>query len=123
MSVPLKATGVLRSPREGRQHLSALSKNADWFADNERYKSAQQEFELYRFIALAAAHETARTRSLLDIGNGGLFEYPIAHISRVVAIDVFVENDFRARYPAVEWQQMSVLEMQFSERFETALAI
>ena len=57
------------------------------------------------------------------MGNGGLFEYPIQHIPRVVAIDVFIEPDFGMRYPSVEWRQMSVLEMEFNEQFDTVIAI
>ena len=108
---------------EAKQNTSSLSKNANWFADNDFYKNTQHQLELYRFIALAAAHETAGTKTLLDIGNGGLFEYPISHISRVVAIDVFVEDSFSARYPSVDWRQMSALDMQFAEHFDTVLAI
>jgi cyclopropane fatty-acyl-phospholipid synthase-like methyltransferase len=108
---------------ETGQENRSLTSNAQWFADNETYKSAQEDLELYRFIALAAAHETEGSRALLDIGNGGIFAYPISHIPRVVAIDVFVEDDFGRRYPRVEWRQLSALEMSFSEEFDTVLAI
>jgi cyclopropane fatty-acyl-phospholipid synthase-like methyltransferase len=112
-----------RTVIQAQQNASSLSKNAHWFADNDFYKNTQQQLEIYRFIALAAAHETADTKALLDIGNGGLFEYPIAHIGRVVATDVFVEDTFAEHYPAVDWRQVSALEMEFSERFDTVLAI
>jgi cyclopropane fatty-acyl-phospholipid synthase-like methyltransferase len=108
---------------EARQDASAVARNAEFFADNERYKQTQKQLEIYRLIALSAAHETEYARALLDIGNGGLFEYPIAHIPRVVAIDIFVEHDFVVRYPGVEWRQMSALDMEFSERFDTVLAV
>ncbi len=109
--------------RETGQENRSVTSNAQWFADNETYKSAQEDLELYRFIALAAAHETESSRALLDIGNGGIFTYPISHIPRVVAVDVFVESDFARRYPAVEWRQTSALEMAFPDRFDTVLAI
>ena len=51
------------------QHASAVAANAEFFADNEQYKSAQKRLELYRFIALTAAHETEQTRALLDIAG------------------------------------------------------
>ncbi len=108
---------------EPRQEASAVALNAEFFAENDFYKLAQKRLELYRLIALAAAHETAHAHSLLDIGNGGFFEYPIAHIPNVVAIDLFVEKDFTARYPGVESHQLSVLDMEFSERFDTVIAI
>ncbi len=110
-------------PITAHQHASSVESNAEFFADNARYKQAQTELELYRFIALAASHETKHARALLDIGNGGVFEYPIDHIPRVVALDVFVEADFATRYPHVEWRQVSALDMAFTERFDTVVAI
>ena len=106
-----------------RQNSAALKKNQDWFADNDWYKNLQQELELYRFIALSAAHETRHARRLLDIGNGGVFTFPIAHIPEVVALDVFVEASFRERYPAVEWVQASALDMRFDRPFDTIIEI
>jgi len=108
---------------EAGQQSTARQKNAAFFADNAAYKSAQKRLETYRYIALAASHETADSRALLDIGNGGVFEYPIDHIQRIVAIDVFVEKDFAERYPHVEWRQVSALEMDFRERFDTVIAV
>jgi len=112
----------MRSSGAG-QETGVIASNASWFADNTSYKAAQQDLELYRLIALAAAHETERSQVLLDIGNGGIFVYPISHISRVVAIDVFIEEDFSRRYPTVEWRNVSALDMSFGEKFDTVLAI
>ena len=108
---------------DARQEAGALRRNAEYFADNDYYKSAQKRLEIYYFIGLAASHETAQAKALLDIGNGGVFEYPIAHIPRVVAIDVFVEESFAKRYPQVEWRQLSALDMEFDERFDTVIAL
>ena len=87
------------------------------------YKSNQAELEIYRFMAMSAARETRHSQRLLDIGNGGVFTFPIAHIPEVVAIDVFVEEDFKTRYPTVEWQQMSALDMHFERPFDTIIEI
>ncbi len=105
------------------QNEVALEKNRSWFSDNDRYKRVQQELEVYRLIALSAGRETIASRRLLDIGNGGVFAYPISHIPKVVAIDVFVEQSFRARYPRVQWLEMSALEMQFDRPFDTIIEI
>jgi cyclopropane fatty-acyl-phospholipid synthase-like methyltransferase len=105
------------------QELGARQKNAAFFADNDSYKAAQKRLETYRHIAFAASHETVASQALLDIGNGGVFEYPIDHIGRIVALDVFVERDFAERYPHVEWRQISVLDMDFREHFDTVIAI
>ena len=113
----------MESPASPAKNESSLDKNRGWFADNQWYKDKQSELELYRFISLCAARETRHSRRLLDIGNGGVFTFPIAHIPEVVAIDVFVEEDFKRRYPTVEWRQMSALDMEFERPFDTIIEI
>lgn len=105
------------------QNTKSVAKNQDFFAHNDSYKTLQGELEFYQFIAKSAAHETATARRLLDIGNGGVFIYPISHIPEVEAIDIFVEEEFRTRYPTVKWSQMSALDMHFDRPFDTAIAI
>jgi hypothetical protein len=110
-------------PESAAQNEGALRKNRKWFADNDWYKDVQKELELYRYIGLSATRETRDSRRLLDVGNGGVFCYPFAHIPEVVAIDVFVEESFRKRYPGVQWLQMSALEMKFDRPFDTIIEI
>ena len=105
------------------QNEKSVVKNQDFFADNELYKTLQGELELYQFIAKSAAHETTGARRLLDIGNGGVFIFPIAHIPDIEAIDIFLEESFKTRYPTVKWTQMSALDMRFDKPFDTLIAI
>jgi hypothetical protein len=49
--------------------------------------------------------------------------YPFAHIPEIVAIDVFVEESFRTRYPGVQWIQMSALEVKFDRPVDTIIEI
>jgi SAM-dependent methyltransferase len=105
------------------QNRKALQKNADFFAGNEWYKSNQNRLETYRLIAEAAAHEVETTERLLDIGNGGVFIFPIDHIPHVEAIDVFVEDSFAQRYPKVQWRAMNILDLKDQDRFDTVIAI
>lgn len=105
------------------QDEEALRKNAAWFAENEQYKSNQSRLETYRLIADSASHEVENARHLLDIGNGGVFIFPIGHIARIEAIDVFVEEAFTVRYPGVEWRQMNVLDLDDQDKFDTIIAI
>jgi SAM-dependent methyltransferase len=108
---------------EAGQNEEALRKNAAFFSENEWYKSNQNRLETYRLIADAAAHEVETAQSLLDIGNGGLFIFPIEHIPLVEAIDVFVEESFSQRYPKVRWRAMNILDLEDQERFDTIVAI
>jgi SAM-dependent methyltransferase len=105
------------------QNKEALRKNASFFAENEWYKSNQNRLETYRLIAAAATHEVETAHSLLDIGNGGVFIFPIEHIPLVEAIDVFVEESFSQRYPKVGWRAMNILDLEDQGRFDTIVAI
>jgi SAM-dependent methyltransferase len=105
------------------QNEEALRKNATFFAENDWYKANQTRLETYRLIADAATHEVETARRLLDIGNGGIFIFPIEHIPYVEAIDLFVEQSFSQRYPTVHWRAMNILELEDRERFDTVIAI
>jgi SAM-dependent methyltransferase len=108
---------------EAGQNEQSLRKNAAFFAENEWYKSNQDRLEIYRLIADSASHEVESSQRLLDIGNGGVFIFPIEHIPHVEAIDVFVEESFSQRYPKVEWRAMNVLDLRDQEKFDTIIAI
>jgi hypothetical protein len=112
----------LNSPKTG-QHYLAESLNQQFFKDNDSYKFIQNELEHYQFIAKSAAHETKSAKCLLDVGNGGVFIYPITNISNITAIDIFIEEDFKKRYPNVTWLQMSALDMKFDHLFDTVIEI
>jgi SAM-dependent methyltransferase len=112
----------MSSPDIG-QNKEALRKNATFFAENEWYKSNQNRLETYRLIAEAATHEVETAERLLDIGNGGVFIFPIDHIGHVEAIDVFIEASFAQRYPKVQWRAMNILDLNDRDRFDTVIAI
>jgi SAM-dependent methyltransferase len=105
------------------QNVQALEKNASFFADNDWYKVTQNRLETYRLIAESAYHEVQGSKRLLDIGNGGVFIFPIEQIPQVEAVDVFVEESFTSRYPKVKWREMNVLELADENRFDTVVAI
>lgn len=106
-----------------KQHHLAELLNQQFFKDNDSYKSIQNKLEHYQFIAKSAAHEVKYVKCLLDIGNGGIFIYPIDHIPSVTAIDLFIEEDLKNRYPDVIWLQRSALNMQFDQQFDAVIEI
>ena len=67
--------------QEAGQPNVAVRKNAEFFAENDWYKSNQSRLEMYRLIAEAAAQEVRTAKSILDIGNGGIFIFPIIFLS------------------------------------------
>jgi SAM-dependent methyltransferase len=87
------------------------------------YKTNQERLETYRLIAEAAAHEVEAAERLFDIGNGGVFIFPIDHIPHVEAIDLFVEESFAQRYPKVHWRAMNILDLNDRDQFDTVIAI
>src|SRR5258707_10683449 len=108
---------------QATQNIQALEKNASFFANNDWYKSTQNRLETYRLIADSAYHEVQGSKRLLDIGNGGVFIFPIEQIPHVEAIDVFVEESFTIRYPTVKWREMNVLELADESPFDTVIRI
>ena len=84
---------------EAGQSKAAIRKNADFFAENDWYKSNQGRLETYPIVAESAAHEMKSADRILDIGNGGIFLFPIDHISFVEAIDLFVDESFSCPTP------------------------
>ena len=108
----------MKKQEAGQPNVEAR-KNAEFFAENDWYKSNQSRLEMYRLIAEAAAQEVRTAKSILDIGNGGIFIFPIDHIPLVEAIDLFVDESFSARYPEVHWRKMSVLDLEDRDRFDT----
>jgi SAM-dependent methyltransferase len=105
------------------QNSKAFAKNQSFFADNDSYKQSQEHLETYRFIAMSAAEAVKGAQRLLDVGNGGVFIFPIAGIPEVVAVDIFVEDSFATRYPTVKWIQASALDMRFENEFDTVVEI
>ena len=52
--------------------------NARWFADNDGYAEAQSRLVHYRHIARMVRHELRGVDRLLDVGNGGFFNYDVS---------------------------------------------
>jgi hypothetical protein len=119
----VSSTNYTNESAKPEQEPTAATLNAEFFVESDFYRVAQKTLEIYRWSGLAATHETANSVALLDVGNAGLFEYPIGHIPDVVAMDLFVDPSFGLRYPRLEWHQLSALEMTFDKRFDTVIAI
>ena len=117
----MEETGVKKS--EAGQCNATIRKNVDFFAENDWYRSNQGRLATYRLIAESAAHEVKKANRILDIGNGGIFAFPIDHISRVEAIDLFVDKTFSIRHPDVHWRKMSVLDLKDEDEYDTIIAI
>ena len=50
------------------------------------------ELDTYRLIREAITRELAGVGRLLDVGNGGVFEYDTSLVGSIVAVDLFLDS-------------------------------
>lgn len=73
--------------------------NARFFAGNAAYADSVERLETYRNIQAAVDREIAGVQSLLDVGNGGVFDYDTTLVPRIVAVDLFLDETMASRFP------------------------
>lgn len=79
-------------PKTGQDAASA-AQNASFFNSNERYASRVGTLETYRQIRRGIDREIAGARRLLDIGNGGVFDYDTSLAQQIVGVDLFLDGE------------------------------
>jgi SAM-dependent methyltransferase len=84
---------------EAGQAPESAAKNRSFFAANERYASGVAELETYRNIRAAIDAEVRGLDHLLDIGNGGVFDYDTSLARRITAVDLFLDDLPRDAFP------------------------
>jgi SAM-dependent methyltransferase len=84
------------------QSTNSAEANASYFLDHLReYKDAVANIDTYRTLHDFISREVAGTDALLDIGNGGVFDYDTTKVGSITAIDLFFEGlptDLLAQY-------------------------
>jgi SAM-dependent methyltransferase len=81
---------VPASQRAGQEE-TAVARNREFFA-GERWSRQITEIDTYRLIREAIESEVAGTGTLLDVGNGGVFEYSPELVESIVAVDLFLSE-------------------------------
>jgi SAM-dependent methyltransferase len=84
-------------PMPGQDATSA-EQNADFFV-REKHRRDAAQLDTYRNIREALTREVAGTELLLDVGNGGVFEYDTAEVRRITAVDLFLDRLPASRFP------------------------
>jgi SAM-dependent methyltransferase len=84
--------------KEGGQADTAVARNREFFA-RERWSRQVAEIDTYRLVREAIDSEVAGTPRLLDVGNGGVFEYSPERVESIVAVDLFLSEVPRDRFP------------------------
>jgi SAM-dependent methyltransferase len=81
------------------QDAASARQNAEFFARDKHGRDAA-ELDTYRLIREAITREVAGADELLDVGNGGVFEYDTTQVKRIVAIDLFLDQLPAGQFPA-----------------------
>ena len=71
---------------------ATIATNSQWFSENEHYIIAQAQLECYRNIQKIVEREVRGVELLLDVGNGGFFNYDTRLAGRVTAVDLFLKD-------------------------------
>jgi SAM-dependent methyltransferase len=74
------------------QDTASVTKNSAFFAGYERYTQLLYSMETYRQIRRVVDREIAGTRRLLDVGNGGVFDYDTNLAEQIVGVDLFLDG-------------------------------
>jgi SAM-dependent methyltransferase len=86
------------SSRQGGQAHTAVAQNREFFA-RERWSEQLAEIDSYKLVREVIGAEVAGTHRLLDVGNGGVFEYPAEVVESIVAVDLFLSEIPTDRFP------------------------
>lgn len=74
------------------QDTASAAKNASYFDANRRYTEHVGALDTYRNIREAVNREIAGAELLLDVGNGGVFDYDTDLAGQIVGVDLFLDD-------------------------------
>lgn len=75
-----------------RQTDSSVKKNVDYFlGEHKKYSSNINSIDTYQSMSKAINLELAGINYLLDIGNGGVFDYDTTLVKKIVGVDLFLD--------------------------------
>jgi SAM-dependent methyltransferase len=99
----------------------SINANIQWFRGNESYAKTQASLAHYRYVALMVNREIQNAGEMLDVGNGGFFNYDTTRINHVTALDLFL-HDGPGPLPNTTFRRGSILDMPFKAgRFDFIL--
>jgi SAM-dependent methyltransferase len=81
------------------QDAASAERNAEFFARDKHGRDVAA-LDTYRLIREAINREVAGARRLLDVGNGGVFEYDTGLVNEIVAVDLFLDQLPPSHFPA-----------------------
>jgi SAM-dependent methyltransferase len=78
--------------------VDAATRNAEFFA-RDKHGHDVAALDTYARIREAIEREVAGSRRMLDVGNGGVFEYDTGLVERIVAVDLFLDQLPDSHFP------------------------
>jgi SAM-dependent methyltransferase len=82
-----------------QQDSLAAERNEAYFLEVDRYLQQMSGLRIYQNVSIAIEEEIQGTGRLLDIGNGGVFDYDVSLVEQVVAIDLFLDKLPEGHFP------------------------
>jgi SAM-dependent methyltransferase len=80
------------------QDKTAIARNREFFSGPE-YARQIAELDSYSLIREAISREVDGLEHLLDVGNGGVFEYDTSRVGEIVAVDLFLHRLPPSHFP------------------------
>jgi SAM-dependent methyltransferase len=83
-----------------KQTDASIEKNVSFFRDNlQDYSASIEVLDTYRNIRAFANEALSGVGRLLDVGNGGTFDYDVRLVRELVAVDLFLEDLASTSFP------------------------
>ena len=82
----------MRSLTHSGQDAVSAEQNAAFFDGNPSYAQSIATLDTYRNIRGAVNTQIAGAQRLLDVGNGGVFDYDVGLAREVVGVDLFLDH-------------------------------
>jgi SAM-dependent methyltransferase len=107
----------MTSYQQSKQSAHSVAKNTSFFRDQlDGYKSKVKALDTYRNISASINAELNGVNHLLDIGNGGTFDYDVSLLRDLAAVDLFLEDLPPGSFPPnVVPKNGSALSLPFSD--------
>jgi SAM-dependent methyltransferase len=80
------------------QDATSARQNAEFFAQDKHARDVA-ELDTYRYIREAVTREVTGIDRLLDVGNGGVFDYDTTQVGQILAVDLFLDQIPASRFP------------------------
>ncbi|MGD1067918.1 MAG: class I SAM-dependent methyltransferase, partial [Vulcanimicrobiaceae bacterium] len=98
------------------QSEGSASKNALWFDHNAEYAQNVSTLDTYRRLRKETDHRLGDPGLLLDIGNGGVFDYDVTKARKLTALDLFLDGKTApVQAPNIEYVRGSALDLPFDD--------